>query len=697
MSLLPPFQHQPLPSKRHIRLLELELPDNGTTLRASVHHVGLDDKDAPSYAALSYTWGEPIFSEQLVVNEALMGITSNLAAALRQLRSCSCLRWLWIDAICINQSDEREKSSQIPLMTDIFYNASHVWAWLGDEPEAIGLLRELRSLSRSNTAGGKQDLEVEARLVELLFPKLVELSWFSRRWIIQEVALNPTVLFLCGSAELPLARLVDLVGWSRNPPRALFQLAETWKGRTSKSRRGWNSDEGRRLHIIDLMEDFRAFRCSDTRDYIFSLLGMSNSTTSYLDHGLKVDYSVSVEEIYVRFAEAALLCGDGHKLLRSAEKRPREHSGNNLPSWVPDWRILPTWPIPLHADFSARYWKYEPESEVVSGDGIPVLFSSCSRSGFYHIVSSELFCFIFPGVNKDNQLEETHSQESGLDDNDTRKAALDVLWTSKPLQPELTQPELTQPELTDGEEAEKRARESLFEAITKLVEWLITEGLANTTPTAAADEGAARTYNETLLRVVWSLTSVLTISGRNPVTQIVTDWLEDESHERAHAWLRHVVYYICTASDRSRLRLFVLGPGGCPMSRKIKYLIGIGPERTEIGDKMLFFAGRRSSGWKYGTPLGFLFKENPVPAADHDVRGTQQGDAHTPRSCDAVKNPLAAGTVAYEFIGMGRASFVGGRTVAGSREVHFCCINDVSPGKTDTMNVNIKSFNIPLC
>ena len=43
----------------------------------------------------------------------------------------------WADAICINQKDLEEKSAQIPLMANIYWNASQVLAYLGEDPDGL--------------------------------------------------------------------------------------------------------------------------------------------------------------------------------------------------------------------------------------------------------------------------------------------------------------------------------------------------------------------------------------------------------------------------------------------------------------------------------------------------------------------------------------------------------------------------------
>ncbi|KAH8731850.1 heterokaryon incompatibility, partial [Phaeosphaeriaceae sp. PMI808] len=61
----------------------------------------------------------------------LFTIFKNLGAVLRQLRKKGADRVLWTDAVCINQNDNNEKVSQIPLMRCVCEQAEQVYIWLG--------------------------------------------------------------------------------------------------------------------------------------------------------------------------------------------------------------------------------------------------------------------------------------------------------------------------------------------------------------------------------------------------------------------------------------------------------------------------------------------------------------------------------------------------------------------------------------
>jgi hypothetical protein len=73
-----------------------------------------------NYEALSYVWGKPTEAKHnLVVNDCSMPVTTNLYSTLQSLRYPDKSRLLWIDAICIDQRNETEEITQLPMMGGI--------------------------------------------------------------------------------------------------------------------------------------------------------------------------------------------------------------------------------------------------------------------------------------------------------------------------------------------------------------------------------------------------------------------------------------------------------------------------------------------------------------------------------------------------------------------------------------------------
>lgn len=141
------YKHVKLAYADSIRLLELLPGPKGSPLACNIFEVRKHDN--PEYEALSYAWGEPVFSH--VVQEVSSGteihVTKNLEQALQGIRYEHVARILWADAICINQSDLKEKGHQVALMGQIYRDAKRVVVWLGCQHVApdrmIGLLNEL--------------------------------------------------------------------------------------------------------------------------------------------------------------------------------------------------------------------------------------------------------------------------------------------------------------------------------------------------------------------------------------------------------------------------------------------------------------------------------------------------------------------------------------------------------------------------
>lgn len=84
------------------------------------------------YEALSYVWGNPNDTQSILVNGHYFQVTQSLYTALLHIRDDQLVRRLWVDAICINQNDDDEKTSQIPLMRDMYGYTYLVLVWLGD-------------------------------------------------------------------------------------------------------------------------------------------------------------------------------------------------------------------------------------------------------------------------------------------------------------------------------------------------------------------------------------------------------------------------------------------------------------------------------------------------------------------------------------------------------------------------------------
>ncbi|KAL9115308.1 MAG: hypothetical protein Q9187_007315 [Circinaria calcarea] len=148
-------QYAPLNTESNeIRLLAL-MPGTRDAI-ISCKQVKISLGDDVAYEALSYTWGDTRTTEFITFEDRPFPITSNLYFALQQLRPSETPRYVWIDALCIDQINDEEKSHQVRLMGDIYKHASRVIVWLGQGYEDSDL-----ALDFLNASGGTSNQEAD--------------------------------------------------------------------------------------------------------------------------------------------------------------------------------------------------------------------------------------------------------------------------------------------------------------------------------------------------------------------------------------------------------------------------------------------------------------------------------------------------------------------------------------------------------
>ena len=165
-----------------IKLLVIH-PSRESTSTLSYHLEVAFLNSNPFFEALSYRWCEQ--DGYLRCNGKHLGTKQNLMAALMRFRSVDSRRVIWADAICINQSDEKEKKSQMRLMREIYNQASRVLVWLGEDVncKAKQAFDNITIIARP---GSKIPYLKESwwRPIAAFY----NCEWFSRLWVFQEIA-----------------------------------------------------------------------------------------------------------------------------------------------------------------------------------------------------------------------------------------------------------------------------------------------------------------------------------------------------------------------------------------------------------------------------------------------------------------------------------------------------------------------------
>ncbi|KAI0555795.1 heterokaryon incompatibility protein-domain-containing protein [Xylaria curta] len=143
------YQYTSLNSHNSIRLLELA-PEDIRVPHIQCRIIKTNIEAARGkFLAISYTWGEEEPRKTIYCdgNNTQLKISLNCYNMLHHLRHQHFTRTLWIDAICINQGDKLERSSQVKIMGDISHAAGHTVVFLGDStPGSRILFRHLTEL-----------------------------------------------------------------------------------------------------------------------------------------------------------------------------------------------------------------------------------------------------------------------------------------------------------------------------------------------------------------------------------------------------------------------------------------------------------------------------------------------------------------------------------------------------------------------
>jgi hypothetical protein len=130
------------------------------------------------YEALSYVWGTSETPESIFIEGQELPITTNLHLALRRLRDRVLERIIWVDAIAIDQKNDRERGHQVQLMAKIYSRARCVVIWLGEfADDSDSALEEIRLVARG-------DLPVmDDEWIKASFLALLNRQWFRRIWV----------------------------------------------------------------------------------------------------------------------------------------------------------------------------------------------------------------------------------------------------------------------------------------------------------------------------------------------------------------------------------------------------------------------------------------------------------------------------------------------------------------------------------
>ncbi|KAI0418246.1 heterokaryon incompatibility protein-domain-containing protein [Xylaria grammica] len=361
------------------------------TVNAALYEGFTDDTPhdfKPQFEALSYVWGSLEDAESLELRQdgsdsgVSVSISRNLGVALRHLRNPSSPRVLWVDAVCIDQSNIPERNAQVPRMSVIYKLASRVILWVGPSADrsslALARLEEIGKRVAKTKSGwwlpspGALDFDQDGWISWPHYPKALELAWddetlaavdavlkrpwFSRLWVIQEALLsNRHSIFQCGHDEISwndFRGAVDILRF-KTVPLSTLQNSLTTLGDTIQDVSVYQPAKLLRLAS--------ARECSDLRDKVYGILSITPPGFKAL---VQVNYALPVADVY-RSAFSSLL--DHSRRLDILLYTSRE-PGKALPSWLPDWSRKPdndTSPLGFASGCSRASVQFEGHSVMI--------------------------------------------------------------------------------------------------------------------------------------------------------------------------------------------------------------------------------------------------------------------------------------------------------------------------------------------
>ncbi|KXH36165.1 hypothetical protein CNYM01_12081 [Colletotrichum nymphaeae SA-01] len=301
-------------------------------------------------------------------------IRNNLYRALLRLRRCGRNARpvaLWVDYFCINQADLKEKTKQLPRMVDIYSRASNVCVWLGEgdndgrSDEAMQFISKIVDFAALDRHS--QDPRQARKWYAL--SELMRDRWFSRRWVVQEIALAKRATVHCGGSMVQWPDFSDAVSLlisNQETIASLFDDLSEWReGRKTMGdvatygasilleatnnlfRRKPEGDIKKPAKTIEyLTTSLKTFDTGDPRDLIYSLVSIASDTagdfwsarsgSSARNRGLAVDYRKSQAVVYKDFTKFCVETSNSLDIICRPWAMPlTDRSSGFLPSWIP--------------------------------------------------------------------------------------------------------------------------------------------------------------------------------------------------------------------------------------------------------------------------------------------------------------------------------------------------------------------------
>ncbi|KAK1749614.1 heterokaryon incompatibility protein-domain-containing protein [Echria macrotheca] len=300
--------------KKQIRLIKLERRYPGCDIPCKLVQFPL--AEALPYEAISYTWGSKVKDHLVFFGGKWLPTTRNVYQLLHDRSSFSRTRWLWIDAVCINQDDVEEKNTQVQMMGEIYRAAERVIIWLDDRKlthtdiaraflllEEVALAKEVHIVSSGKYIAWDHLVKMMANILLNHGRVMVGAADY-------HFNLGPSPIYT-GAMQILAISLIRTSAQSNKTESLSTCLSTTWQ-----------------------------CLATNPRDRIFALYNVAKwPDNANASPKIRVDYAMGVADVFASTATCLLTQDLRFVLLATGIGFPRQTLG--LRSWVPDFASLP--------------------------------------------------------------------------------------------------------------------------------------------------------------------------------------------------------------------------------------------------------------------------------------------------------------------------------------------------------------------
>jgi hypothetical protein len=290
------YVYQPLDFKKHqIRLLQLR----ANSEYASDYQLKIFDyKSAPPYVAISYTWGPEKPTAFITIDGKSFEIRLNLLNFLNAYKEDV---YLWVDQICIDQSNYKERTHQVGLMSMVYARCDHVLVWLSNDSThvpstyqaALDFNKGVESYPEHDTRSGSSDSE---QLPSSPILALMRNPYFERLWIVQELLLNKNIRILVeGNVSISWMSLSKKHHELSNEITKIIP-STSWMVEAQRSRFTFAGHSPKHLayYLTTTAGKYYKQKCENPRDKVYGFMALVAPTSK-----VTVDYSKSVQAVYL--------------------------------------------------------------------------------------------------------------------------------------------------------------------------------------------------------------------------------------------------------------------------------------------------------------------------------------------------------------------------------------------------------------